>query len=69
MAIRATKRDENSHRPITNRLPDAIRPHMQSRQYEAFDRAGGLLAGRSPLGNRPAIAGRLWRPAAPDLYL
>jgi len=44
---------KNSQRPITNRPPDAIRPHMRSRQDDVFDRAGGALWGRqSCLGNR-----------------
>jgi len=44
MAHRATKGDENSHRPIINRPPDAIRPHLRSGQYEAFDRAAAFQA-------------------------
>ncbi len=36
------QRDENSHTPITdlitNRSPNAIRPHLRPSQYEVFDR-------------------------------
>jgi hypothetical protein len=32
MALRATKGNENLHRPITNRPPDAIRPHMHHQE-------------------------------------
>jgi len=35
---RILKGDENSQRPITNRQPATIRPHMRwSTQYEIFD--------------------------------
>jgi hypothetical protein len=39
MSLRATKEDENPQRPITNRPPDAVRPHMRPSQHEDLDRA------------------------------
>jgi hypothetical protein len=45
MALCATKGDENSHSPITNRLPDAIRPHMRFGQW-----LPSLMSGIVPQG-------------------
>jgi hypothetical protein len=47
MGLQLMKGDENSHRPITNRPPDAIRPHMRlSSQDEALDSAAAFQAAR-----------------------
>jgi len=53
MALRGTDGDENSQRPISNRPPDAIRPHMRF----VANREGGLkgLQARLPATRKAKV--------------
>jgi hypothetical protein len=53
MALRATDADENPQGPITNRPPDAIRPHKRFNRRQAF---GCTFVGQA-FSLRPAAAG------------